>query len=74
MDSATKTGKEFAKTAGKKIILKSAEATRDLVGNKIADKITSVGKPRTKKEKDEDNVMEETQEMMIPPRKEKTNN
>ena len=71
MDSATKTGKEFAKTAGKKVIHKSAEATGDLVGNKIADKIVSVGKPRSKKEKDQDNVMEETQELMVPPEKRK---
>ena len=42
---------------------KTAEATGDLVGNKIADKITSVGKPKSsKKEKYEINVMEETQE------------
>ena len=71
MGSATKTGKEFAKAAGKKVIHKSAEVTGDLVGSKIADKSTSVGKPRSKKEKDEDNVMEETQEMMIPPKKRK---
>ena len=49
MDSGLKTSKEFAKTAGKKVIHKSAEATGDLVCNKIADKITSVGKPRSKK-------------------------
>ena len=49
---------------------KTAEATGDLVGNKIADKITSVGKPkRSKKEKDEENIMEETQEIFIPPEK-----
>ena len=40
MDGATKTSKDFAKIAGKKIIHKSAEATGDLVGNKIADKFT----------------------------------
>ena len=51
---------------------KTAEATGDLVGNKIADKITSMGKPkRTKKEKDADNIMEETQEIYIPPEKRK---
>ena len=72
MDTATNTGKTFAKTAGKKIMHKTAEATGDLVGNKIADKITSVGKPkRTKKEKDEDNIMEETQEISFPPEKRK---
>ena len=53
MDGATKTSKLFAKIAGKKIVHKSAEATGDLVGNKIADKITSMGEPRSKKEKDE---------------------
>ena len=72
MDTATNTGKTFAKTAGKKVMHKTAEATGDLVGNKIADKITSVGKPkRTQKEKDEDNIMEETQESFIPPEKRK---
>ena len=37
-------GTNFAKTAGKKIVPKSAEAIGDLVGNKVADKITSLGK------------------------------
>ena len=70
--AATSTGKTLAKTAGKRVVHKTAEATGDLVGNKIADKITSVGKPkRTKKEKDEDNIMEETQEIFIPPEKRK---
>ena len=40
-DTAIKTGKDFATIAGKKIIHKSAEATRDVIGNKIADKITA---------------------------------
>ena len=65
------TGKDFAKIAGKKNFHKSAEATGDLVGNKIADKITSMSKPRGKKEKDETNIMEETQEISIPPEKRK---
>ena len=39
-DTAIKTGKDFATITGKKIVHKSAEATGDLVGNKIADKIT----------------------------------
>ena len=37
-DTAIKTGKDFATIAGKKIVHKSAEATGDLIGNKIADK------------------------------------
>ena len=53
MDDATKISKDFAKIADKKIIHKSAEATGDLVGNKIAGKITSMGKQKSKKEKDE---------------------
>ena len=40
-DTAVKTGKDFATIAGKKIAHKSAEATGDLIGNKIADKITA---------------------------------
>ena len=71
MDTATKTGKDFATVAGKKVIHKSAEATGDLVGSKIADKVTSVGKSKKKKEKDETNIMEETQELYIPPEKRK---
>ena len=79
-DTAIKTGKDFAMIAGKKIVHKSAEATGDLIGNKIANKITSMGrskelgpavKPRSKKEKDEKNIMEETQEIYIPPEKRK---
>ena len=70
-DTAIKPGKDFATIAGKKIVHKSAEATGDLIGNKIADKITSMGKPRSKKEKDETNIMEETQEIYIPPEKRK---
>ena len=79
-DTAIRTGKDFATIAGTKIVHKGAEATGDLVGNKIADKITSMGrskelgpavKPRSKKEKDETNIMEETQEIYIPPEKRK---
>ena len=55
-DTAIKTGKNFATIAGKKIVHKSAEATGDLIGNKIADKITA--KP-SKKSHNEDNVNNE---------------
>ena len=40
MDTATKTGMDAAKIAPKSVVQKTAEATRDLIGNKIADKIT----------------------------------
>ena len=36
--------KTFAKTAGKKILKETAKATGDLIGNKIADEITSASK------------------------------
>ena len=44
LDTATKTGIDSAKTASKGVVQKTAEATGDLIGNKIADKITSIGK------------------------------
>ena len=69
MDSATKTGKDFAKAASERIIQKTSEATGDLIRNKIADKITSLGKSKNKKGKDEMNVMEETKQIYNPPEK-----
>ena len=48
MDTARKTGIDAAKTAAKQVIQKTAEATVDLTGNKIADKITSIGKSKEK--------------------------
>ena len=66
-----KQAKILLKFLVKKIIHISAEATGDLVGNKIADKITSIAKPRSKKEKDETNIIEEIQETYIPPEKRK---
>ena len=71
MDSATKTTKDFAKTSSKKVLQKTSKANVDLIGNKIADKITSIGKPKNKKEKDEINEMEETQKIYISPEKRK---
>ena len=44
IDKGIDVSKKFAKTAGKKILNKTAEATGDLIGNKIADKITSASK------------------------------
>ena len=45
MDTATKTGID---TASKRVVQKTAEATGDLIGNKIADKITSLRKTKSK--------------------------
>ena len=41
IDKGIDVSKTFAKTAGKRILKKSAEATGDLIGKKIADKITA---------------------------------
>ena len=54
---------EFGKIAGKKILTKSAEATADLMGSKITDKITSF------KSKEKPQGTEEEQEIIIPPDK-----
>ena len=66
MDTAAKTGIDAAETASKSLVQKTAEATRDLTGNKIVDKITSVGKTKNKHKEDETN---ERQEINIPPEK-----
>ena len=50
---------DTAKIASKRVVQKTAEATGDLIGNKIADKITSIGKPK------------EIEEIYIPPEKNK---
>ena len=42
---------------------KTVEATEDFVGNKVADKITSLNKTKSKEKKDE------RQEIYIPPEK-----
>ena len=44
LDSAKKSTTDAIKTASKRAIQKTAETAGDLIGNKIADKITSVSK------------------------------
>ena len=53
IDTATKTRIDASKTASKGVVQKTAETTRDLIGNKITDKITSVGKTKSKEKEDE---------------------
>ena len=65
MDTATKTGTDAAKTASKRVVPKTAEATGDLIGNKTADKITSIGEPKEK----EKEKTKEIEEIYIPPEK-----
>ena len=53
MDATTKTEIDVAKTASKRVAQKTAEATGYLIQNKIADKITSLGKAKSKEKEDE---------------------
>ena len=46
MGTATKTGIDAVKNASKRVVQKTAETAGDLIANKIADKITSIGKPK----------------------------
>ena len=67
LDNSISAGKGFAKIAGNKVLTKSAEATGDLIGNETADRITKI--TRNKEQKEDDRIMEETQELIIPPEK-----
>ena len=67
LNNSLSAGKDFVKIAGKKVLIKSAEATGDLIGNKIADRVTK--STRNKAQKEDDRIMEETQEILIPPEK-----
>ena len=51
MDTATKTGIDAVKSACKRVVQTTAEENWDLTGNKIADKITSLGKQNKKQRK-----------------------
>ena len=53
MDTATKTGIDTAKTASKQAVQKNAESTRDLIGNKTANKITSLRKTKSKEKENQ---------------------
>ena len=47
MDTATITGRDAAKTGSKRVVQKTVDATGDLIGNKIPDKTTSLGKTKS---------------------------
>ena len=63
MDTATKTGLDAANTASKRVVQKPAEATGDLIENKITGKINSLGKSKNKQKEDE------TEQIYISPEK-----
>ena len=56
IDSAKKSTTDVIKTASKRAIQKIAEATGDLIGNKIADKTTIVSKKSSSNNNDDDGV------------------
>ena len=64
-----KHGSEFGKKAGKKILTKSAEVTGDLIGSKIAEKITSGNALHSFKSKPKEKIEEESEKIIIPPDK-----
>ena len=67
LDKSIDAGKDFAKITGKKVLHKSAETTGEMIGNKVADRITRSS--RNKAQKEDERIMEETQEIYILPEK-----
>ena len=59
--------KDFVKIAAKNVLHKSAEATGEMIGNKVADRITKSS--RNKAQKEDDRTIKETQEILIPQEK-----
>ena len=68
-DSAKKSTTDAIKTASKRAIQKTAEATDDLIGNKIADKITSFSKKKSTKELHNNDKTEEEDVELATPKK-----
>ena len=64
LDSAKKSTTDAIKTASKRAIQKTAKATSDLIGNKTADKITSISKKSTRELRN-NNETEEDVEISI---------
>ena len=52
MDIARRRGTDIEKAASKRVVQKTAEAVGYLIGNKIANKITSLGKTESKGKED----------------------
>ena len=63
MDTATKKGIDEVKITLNRAVQKNTEATRDLIGNKISDKINSISKQKEKEK------TKEIEEIYIQPEK-----
>ena len=61
LDHAKQSATDAIKTASKRVIQKTAEATSDLIGSKIVDKITRVSKtsPQNNSEVNEEKILRE---------------
>ena len=66
LDSAKKSTTDAIKTASKRAIQKTAEATGDLIGNKVADKITSFSKKKPAKELHNNEIEKEDVQIATP--------
>ena len=66
LDSTKKSTTDAMKIASKRAIQKTAEATGDLISNKIADKITSVSKKKSTKELHNNDEIKEDVEITTP--------
>ena len=74
LDSAKKSTTDVIETASKRAIQKTSETTGDLIGNKVADKITSVSKKSPKKlHSQNENEIEIPKERYISPEKRQKN-
>ena len=51
LDKSMDAGKDFAKIAGKKVLHKSEEAAGEMIGHKIADRLTKSSRNKAQKEK-----------------------
>ena len=69
LDSAKKSKTDAIKTASERAIQKTEEATRDLIDNKIADKITSVSKKSANNLQNNKTEEEEENAKRITPKK-----
>ena len=66
IDSGTKTGMDVAKTTSKRVVQKTEQATGDLIGNKMADKINSVDtKVKKKKMKDKKSTYQQKKDSKL---------
>ena len=57
---------KFAKSSGKQILKRTAESTGDLIGNKIADKISSLS-GKQQQDDEQQPELHEQEEIIIPP-------